>query len=217
MPSSFAPCNEVLWRLQPVSIALRRSARSRSAWSNETPLKRGYVTFGSDSGHEGSNVDGSFALNAEALRNFGGDQLRSQPFADLKGTPYVNAHLLGSIGIELQAPRCSFYQRVFGLAEDLFCQVVRAPVGFLNQLFQKLRGEHARQHRDDEEYEEQWLPVIDWGCAQFSLIDCDDRSMVTLYEGEFHPEDYSFETLQSRWLDGELPALHTGGFYRRSH
>jgi pimeloyl-ACP methyl ester carboxylesterase len=43
---------------------------------SETPLKRGFVTFGSDSGHQGSNIDGSFALNAEALRNFGGDQLR---------------------------------------------------------------------------------------------------------------------------------------------
>jgi pimeloyl-ACP methyl ester carboxylesterase len=43
----------------------------------ETPLKRGYVTFGSDSGHQSALVvDGAFALNAEALRNFSGDQLR---------------------------------------------------------------------------------------------------------------------------------------------
>jgi hypothetical protein len=43
----------------------------------ETPLKRGYVTFGSDSGHQsGPGVDGAFAMNDEALRNFGGDQLK---------------------------------------------------------------------------------------------------------------------------------------------
>src|SRR5579872_3042527 len=43
----------------------------------ETPLKRGYVTFGSDSGHQGrSPADGAFAMNDEALRNFGGDQLK---------------------------------------------------------------------------------------------------------------------------------------------
>ncbi len=42
-----------------------------------TPLKRGYVTFGSDSGHQSPSVaDGSFALNAESLVNFGGDQLK---------------------------------------------------------------------------------------------------------------------------------------------
>jgi hypothetical protein len=43
----------------------------------ETPLKRGYVTFGSDSGHQGrSPADGSFGMNDEALRNFAGDQLK---------------------------------------------------------------------------------------------------------------------------------------------
>jgi hypothetical protein len=42
-----------------------------------TPLMRGYVTFGSDSGHQSPSVaDGSFAMNAEALANFGGDQLK---------------------------------------------------------------------------------------------------------------------------------------------
>jgi len=39
-----------------------------------TPLARGYATFGSDSGHVGS--DYSFGLNEEAYLNFGGDQLR---------------------------------------------------------------------------------------------------------------------------------------------
>jgi pimeloyl-ACP methyl ester carboxylesterase len=42
-----------------------------------TPVKRGYVTFGSDSGHQSASVaDGSFGLNAEALTNFGGAQLK---------------------------------------------------------------------------------------------------------------------------------------------
>jgi feruloyl esterase len=43
-----------------------------------TPLKQGYATFGSDSGHK--TVKGqdaaAFASNAEALANFGGDQLK---------------------------------------------------------------------------------------------------------------------------------------------
>ena len=40
------------------------------------PLKRGYATFGSDSGHKGAgNADASFGANDEALANFGGNQL----------------------------------------------------------------------------------------------------------------------------------------------
>jgi feruloyl esterase len=38
------------------------------------PLAQGYVTFGSDSGHEGGNA--SFAVNEEALRNFAYEQLK---------------------------------------------------------------------------------------------------------------------------------------------
>lgn len=44
-----------------------------------TPLGRGYVTFASDSGHKANaygSQDGSFALNEEAARNFGGDALK---------------------------------------------------------------------------------------------------------------------------------------------
>ena len=41
-----------------------------------TPLAQGYVTLGSDSGHVGATADGSFALNDEALANFGGNQLK---------------------------------------------------------------------------------------------------------------------------------------------
>lgn len=43
------------------------------------PLGRGYATFGSDSGHQAdatTSRDGSFGLNDEALRNFGGDALK---------------------------------------------------------------------------------------------------------------------------------------------
>jgi feruloyl esterase len=43
------------------------------------PLGRGYATFGSDSGHQADDLtaeDCSFALNDEALRNFGGDQIK---------------------------------------------------------------------------------------------------------------------------------------------
>jgi hypothetical protein len=39
--------------------------------SAPTPLAQGYVTLGSDSGHEGTGFDGTFALNAEALANYG--------------------------------------------------------------------------------------------------------------------------------------------------
>lgn len=41
-----------------------------------TPVARGYAGFGSDSGHAGSALEASFALNAEALENYLGDQLR---------------------------------------------------------------------------------------------------------------------------------------------
>jgi pimeloyl-ACP methyl ester carboxylesterase len=42
------------------------------------PLGQGYATFGSDSGHETKPGEdaAAFASNAEALRNFGGDQLK---------------------------------------------------------------------------------------------------------------------------------------------
>ncbi|MDQ0072886.1 feruloyl esterase [Variovorax boronicumulans] len=44
-----------------------------------TPLGRGYATFASDSGHHANALgsqDGSFGLNDEAVRNFGGDVLK---------------------------------------------------------------------------------------------------------------------------------------------
>jgi hypothetical protein len=45
--------------------------------SEDTPLKRGYVTLGSDSGHKGAGgFDGTFYLNEEALENYGHKQLK---------------------------------------------------------------------------------------------------------------------------------------------
>lgn len=43
-----------------------------------TPLARGYVTLGSDSGHKARNpgFDGTFLLMEEALRNYGGEQIK---------------------------------------------------------------------------------------------------------------------------------------------
>jgi len=42
-----------------------------------TPLARGYVTFGDDSGHQSKSItDGSFAANDEALANYGGWTLK---------------------------------------------------------------------------------------------------------------------------------------------
>ena len=40
------------------------------------PLKQGYATFGSDSGHKGTGADASFSLNAEALNNYLGAHLK---------------------------------------------------------------------------------------------------------------------------------------------
>lgn len=41
-----------------------------------TPLAKGYVTFGSDSGHTGGIWDASFAMNDEALANFSKDHIK---------------------------------------------------------------------------------------------------------------------------------------------
>jgi feruloyl esterase len=45
--------------------------------TEDTPLARGYVTLGSDSGHKsGGGFDGSFFLFDEALRNYGHEQIK---------------------------------------------------------------------------------------------------------------------------------------------
>jgi feruloyl esterase len=49
----------------------------RQPTSEDTPLARGYVTFGSDAGHQSSApFDGRFLLNDEALRNYGHEQIK---------------------------------------------------------------------------------------------------------------------------------------------
>jgi hypothetical protein len=67
-----------------------------------TPLAQGYVTFGSDSGHEGSGFDGSFALNAESLANFGHLQVKKTHDAAAYliraryGTPLKHSYFIGA-------------------------------------------------------------------------------------------------------------------------
>ena len=52
---------------------------AQGATDQPRPLARGYATFGSDSGHQANELgsqDGSWGLNDEAVRNFGGDALK---------------------------------------------------------------------------------------------------------------------------------------------
>ena len=45
--------------------------------NSDTPLKQGYVTLGSDGGHEGkAGFDGSFGMDDEALLNFGKESVK---------------------------------------------------------------------------------------------------------------------------------------------
>ncbi|MFI9813878.1 tannase/feruloyl esterase family alpha/beta hydrolase [Saccharothrix variisporea] len=73
-----------------------------------TPLGRGYATFASDSGHQAApdftptrSLDGSFAVNDEALRNFAGDALKKTRDAALflvgrhYGRPPVHSYFAG--------------------------------------------------------------------------------------------------------------------------
>jgi len=68
--------------------------------------------------------------------------------------------------------------------------------------------------RRHDECEDEWLPLIDWGCAQFTIVDCTDEQIVTLYEGDFHCEDYTLVTLFEKWTIGEVPNLARGTFHR---
>ena len=68
--------------------------------------------------------------------------------------------------------------------------------------------------RRHDDCEDEWLPLIDWGCAQFTIVDCTDERIITLYEGDFHCEDYMLVTLFEKWTVGEVPNLATGTFYR---
>jgi len=58
------------------SVVTGLSPLPSAAPTDTTPLGRGYVTFGSDSGHTGAITDASFALNAEALTNFAYAQMK---------------------------------------------------------------------------------------------------------------------------------------------
>ena len=50
---------------------------NRQPEAEATPLKQGYVTMGSDSGHQSAIAfDGKFYLNAEALENYGHQQIK---------------------------------------------------------------------------------------------------------------------------------------------
>ena len=58
------------------SVVTGLGGASNQVAAAPTPLALGYVTLGSDSGHEGTGFDGTFALNAEALANFGHLQVK---------------------------------------------------------------------------------------------------------------------------------------------
>jgi feruloyl esterase len=52
---------------------------SNGATDQPLPVARGYAVFASDSGHQAGargSLDGTFGLNDESLRNWGGDALK---------------------------------------------------------------------------------------------------------------------------------------------
>jgi feruloyl esterase len=70
--------------------------------SEQTPLARGYVTLGSDSGHKGAGgFDGTFYLNEEALDNYGHMQIKKthdvavQLIAARYGTEAEHSYFIG--------------------------------------------------------------------------------------------------------------------------
>jgi hypothetical protein len=68
--------------------------------------------------------------------------------------------------------------------------------------------------RRHDDCEEEWVPLIDWGCAQFTIVDCTDAQIITLYNADFHCEDYTLDTLFEKWIIGEVPSLDSGTFHR---
>jgi len=69
--------------------------------------------------------------------------------------------------------------------------------------------------RRSEEYEDGWLPVLDWGCNQVTMVDCeDDGKIVTWLEGDVQHEDYDLNEFLYRWTKGERPDISTGEFVR---
>ncbi len=79
---------------------------AKQADSETTALKRGYVTLGSDSGHQSKGgFDGNFYLNAEALENYGHMQIKKTHDVALQlvqarygGAPVHNYFIGGSQG-----------------------------------------------------------------------------------------------------------------------
>jgi hypothetical protein len=67
--------------------------------------------------------------------------------------------------------------------------------------------------RRHEDCEEEWLPLIDWGCGQFTVVDSSDAQIITLYDGDFHCESYNLFTLFQKWTQGEVPRLDAGSFH----
>lgn len=77
--------------------------------------------------------------------------------------------------------------------------------------------ESVAELRALEDCEDNFLPLIDFGCAQILCVDCDDNErIVTSIEGDFHFEEYTLETLMARWCEGETPDLETGEFCSHS-
>lgn len=74
-----------------------------------TPLARGYVTLGSDSGHQGSFGDGRFAQNDEALANYAGDHIKKTHDVALfltkqrYGVTFAHSYYIGGSGGGRQA------------------------------------------------------------------------------------------------------------------
>lgn len=49
---------------------------SHAPADSPTPLRRGYLTFGDDSGHQGQPFDGEFGANGQALANYAGESVK---------------------------------------------------------------------------------------------------------------------------------------------
>ncbi len=59
------------------SLVTALTAYSNQAPTSETPLKQGYVTLGSDGGHQGKpGFDGTFGMDDEALLNYGKESVK---------------------------------------------------------------------------------------------------------------------------------------------
>ena len=70
----------------------------------QTPLARGYVTLGSDSGHQGNASEGTFLQNDEALANYAGEHVKkthdvAQFLAKNRyGAPFSHSYYIGGSG-----------------------------------------------------------------------------------------------------------------------